>query len=480
MTHMQYVCLIVVLLGACAHPLSNVSHAALSTCEVPGAVPGDGLDDRLAIQDALTAQGCAHLPAGTYDIDTPTFVPPARRIYPMLTLSGSQLYGDGPESVLRFRGSAGFQDWEGVRLTGTGPTVHDLTLQTGSLTETSEQTHASKLLGPSTGARVSRMHYNHPIRGEEKGGDCIQVVAYNDGHLVSDVLISDNDFDHCDRSAVAVHSGTSFLTIQDNRFPDTGNTGLDFEGSGDTHDVLIVNNIFHLSPGPHGVCEIQLQLVDHVRVTGNVLNGRGIDIFQSDDVRLDHNEVTLVQLTSVPVVWVHKDSSRVLMDHNILTRAATTLPGNVITATPHNSGTPDHLIISDNLITQNVAANVIETAGVVSLYLIHNAFVFTPLLGNAYGLLANGSAGTLPIRTTDIQLDSNTWSGRLRGIVGLSGSYGGAGTVTSWGNASAGPVGGIVCGNVYSGAQVLGPVTSTHDKLPPPNCGLLGFVNVLP
>lgn len=470
--------------AGCTSASTVTASSSLTTAQtacLTSAVPGDGLDDRAAIQAACDAQHCAYLPAGVYDVDTIPVTPPARRQIPQIIANACTIYGDGQvATTLHFRGSASGQDWEGIRMTGVAPTVHSLSIQTGDVTEKLEQTHALKVLGPSAGPTVHHVTIDHPIPLTGKSGDCLQVVAYNDGRLVSGVRIRDNEFAHCDRSGVAIHSGTTDVEITDNHFPDTGNTGLDFEGTGDTSDVLIANNRFELSPGPHGQQEIQLQLISNVRVTGNVLAGRSIDVYQSDDVRIDHNTVTLTQASSAGVISVTKDSSRVSVDHNTLTRAASAGTGAIVRAVPHNTGTPDHLTVDGNVLTQATNGHVVDTIGVVGLYVTHNVVTYTGAANVGYGVLANGSgSNAVPdIRTTEIEVRDNAWTGPLHAVLGLSGSYGGSGTAASSGNVTSGAIGGIMCSNFSTGRGVSGPVTSTRDLMPIPACGPAGWITV--
>jgi Right handed beta helix region len=452
-----------------------------AACSVPAAIPGDGRDDRVAIQNALTSQGCAHLPAGVYDIDSIPVPPsPARRPPMMLDASGAELRGDGAGTLLAFRGSTGGQDWEGIRLAGAGSKLQDLSITTGAITETAEQTHAVRLLGPAIDAEVSRVSFNHPIR-VGKSGDCVQIVGFTDGREIARVAIRDNDFLHCDRSGVAVHSGTTNLEIVGNRFGDVGNSDLDFEGTGDTSDVLIRGNRFTMSPGPHGVGAIQLQLVERARVTDNVLDGRGIDVFQSDDVEIDHNEITLTQTTATPAIAVTKDSARTRILGNSITRVPSAGPGAVIAARPHNSGTPDHLEIGGNTLLQQTSFNVVTGSGLVGLRVRDNTIAYEgPVVDVMWGVLALGSAGTAGIRTTDVRVEGNTFSGPLRAAVSTSGSNFGAGTLDTSDNVATGVTHGIFCDNFDSQGKVLGPITSTGDSWPPPLCGPEGFIKPRP
>lgn len=469
---------------SCSRPGPITAARAVALSAAPAscltvAIPGDGIDDRAAIQAACDApQRCAYLPTGAYDVVTIPRPPlPGRRAIAMIVGDGCSIFGDGPaNTVVSFRGSASGQDWDGIRLTGTSPSLHDLTLRTtGAVTETTEWTHAVKMLGPSTGPSMYRVTIDHPILSGEKRGDCLDLVAYNDGRLITGGRIHDNEFEHCDRSGVAVHSGTRDLEITDNHFPDTGNTGLDFEGTGDTSDVLIAFNRFELSPGDHGQQEIQLQLVDDVRVTSNVLLGRSIDVHQGNRVRIDHNTITLTQPTSGAVISVGKDASHVTIERNTLTRSASAGPGSIVRAAPHGTGTPDHLTINDNVVTQLATGHIVEASGIVGLDVLRNHVTYAGGPG-FYGVWANGSAGEFGVRTTDVHVWGNTFTGPLRGVVGVSGSYAGAGSVGSSDNVTTGAIGGIVCSGVAAGSGVLGPVTSTRDSIPAPACGLAGFV----
>jgi Right handed beta helix region len=477
------VVLITALTAGTGQAFSSSASEPDAECSVPAAIPGDDHDDRVAIQNALTSQGCAYLPAGRYDIDSIQVTPPARRPPMMLDSVNAELFGDGPGTVLAFRGSTGGLDWEGIHMGGVGSALHDLSITTGAISDTVEQTHAVKLTGPATDTEIARVSFNHPIRVGVKSGDCIQLVGFNDGREIARVQIRENDFVHCDRSGIAVHSGTTQLEIVDNRFADVGNTDLDFEGSGDTSDVLIQRNTLTMSPGPHGVGAIQLQLIDHARVTDNVLDGRGIDVFQSDDIEIDHNTITLRQATGLPVISVGKDSARTRILDNSITREPSAGAGAVISAGPHGSGTPDHLEIGGNTLVQQTSFHVVSSSGLVGLYVRRNAISYSGALADEmWGVRALGSAGTAGtpgIRTTDVRVEGNTFDGALRAALATSGANSGVGTVDTSGNVATGATFGIFCDNFASQGGVTGPITSTGDSWPAPRCGPAGFVNVL-
>lgn len=458
--------LVVIFMMACLAPTS----AAATTCAVPSAIANDGLDDRAAIQDALDRQGCAYLPAGVYDIDTPVFVPPARRIYAMLTVSGSSLYGDGPSSLLRFRGSAGGQDWEGVRLTGTNSSLHDLAMDTASIFLTGEQTHASRIVGPAANPAIFNMTYSHPQRGEP-GGDCIQLVGYA-STLITNASIHDINFLKCDRSGVAIHSGAHGLRITNSYFHDTGDQDIDGEGSGENKDWVISHNTFALGTAPQGDFAIQLQSASNVRVTMNVFAARGVFAYSCTQCEFDHNQITRsTGASGRGAIEIIKASSFINVHDNVITRTASATDGPVIRLVPHNSGTPDHVTITHNVMTQETTGDIVYSSGLVALRIEYNDVTYAGSPGVRFGLQANGSAGTHGIRTTDLHVNANTWKGPLKAAIGISGSYMGAGTLQATLNVAS--VMGVFCANINTAGTILGPFEVLSNSWLPSVCGTL-------
>jgi len=407
----------------------------------------------------------------------------------MLEAHSARLFGDGPNTVIAFAGANGGQDWEGIRMTGVGSTLHDLSIDTRGLTGTVEQTAAVKVWDPDrhpvSDVEISDVSFDHPIHLGAKSGDCIQLVGFNDGREITRVKIHDNHFVHCDRSGVAVHSGTSQLEIRDNRFDDVGNTDLDFEGSGGTTDVLIQHNTMTLSPGLHGTGSMQLQLVDRVHVVDNVFGGRGMDLYQVRNVDIDDNTITLTQDTTVPVISVGKDSAHTRIHDNTITRESTAGANAVISAGPHGSGTPTDLVIEDNVLTQKTSYHVVNSLGLVGLTVQGNTISYSGERSDTmWGVRAVGTAGAFGVQTTNVLVKDNDFSGRLRGAVATSGSFFGAGRIDTARNTVTDGMLGIFCDNFAHQdgppliGGVAGPITSTADVWPAPRCGDPGFVKV--
>ncbi len=425
--------------------------------------PDSGLDCRAAIQSAIDTLGYAYLPAGSYYVDTPPNR--AAHAYAMLTAVGRQIFGDGRDVTrLLFRGSANHQDWRGIELGGDGGWVTDIGIDTSGLTSTSEQTHAVHTIGPATRPAVTRCRINHPVRGAEKGGDAVQFVGYDDGRLVSDVVVDDNDI-VADRSAVGVHSGVVGLVISNNR-TSAGNTDFDFEGSGGTRGVAIFGNVCELTPGVHGTGSLQFQGVVDAEVFDNRFDGRGFSIVSSSRINLHDNTIIQTQPNAAPVIEIIKDCDDVRMRDNTIVRAQSCGNGAVIHAGPHGTGTPTNIVIGpNNTVVQMTTGQVFVTEGVVGVHVVENTVIYGGDPGVSWGLIPNGST---TIRTDDVHVLGNEWQGPLKGIIGLSGSYAGCGSVESADNVATGSTYGIIGSGATTGAGITGPVTSTNDAMPAP------------
>lgn len=433
----------------------------------PDAIPDDGIDDLPALRSAFATRSCVRLTAGTYDLVTPASPYGGRRPYAVLGLpAGAELAGAGPGTTLRFSGDAGGIDWQGI---GAGTArIHDLAIDTATLVGTSEQTHAIRITGPATGTVIERVTFNHPQRGVLKGGDCIQFACYA-ATPCSGARIRNNMFAHCDRSGVAIHSGTSDLEITDNAFPDTGDQDIDGEGTGDNDGWLVAHNTFGLGPAAQGDMSIQIQASKHVRITDNTFAGRGLFLYGCSGCELDRNIITrTTSVASEGVIEIDKDSADVNVHDNTITRAAVAGVGYVIGATPHGTGTPSNLTINDNKLIQHTDGNVINATGVVELVIKRNTITYDGAPGTAAALLAVGSTTT---RTTGIEFSGNTMTGLLSSCVRVSGSYGGTGSVTMTGNRADRALQGLRCENVYAGSMVSGPVTTSDNAWPAPLCG---------
>lgn len=463
------------LIFGCAGPATiSSTQQGITSCAqiVPqdctvGATANDGLDDRAAIQAACAQQHCAYLPAGTYDIDTPAPPPGGRRIYAMIDATACQIFGDGASTVLNFRGDLALQDWEGILLAGNSPSVHDLAINTANIENTTEQTHAIRELGPTTGAQIYHVTFNHPQRGEI-GGDCVQHVCYAPDKLCTNSTIYWNKFLACDRSGVACHSGCEGLQITDNEFYNTGDQDIDGEGSGDNRGWLIARNVFNTDGATVGTA-VQLQGLDTAHIVSNSFNGRGLFLYSASNVELDHNAVIQTVPTAVAVIDISKTSNHTNIHDNIIIRAASAGNGQVIHAGPHSSGTPTDVTVQSNLLVQNTAGDVFNASGLVGLNFNGNTVTYN---GGA-GFNVVQSNGSIAVRSSDIHVNNNQISGAPIAVLGIAGSYAGVGTFQAVGNSAPGASYGIRCQNIATGGQIIGPA-DVHDNIWHPSiCGSL-------
>ena len=159
------------------------------------------------------------------------------------------------------------------------------------------------------------------------------------------------------------------------------------------------------------------------------------------------------------------------MHDNVITRAASATNGPVIRLVPHNSGTPDHVTITHNVMVQETTEDLVFSSGVVTLRIEYNDLTYAGSPGQRFGLQAIGSAGTYGIRTTDLHVNANTWKGPLKAAIGVSGSYMGAGTLQATLNVAS--VMGVFCGNINSAGTILGPFDVVSNSWLPSQCGTL-------
>jgi hypothetical protein len=431
------------------------SYLSFSLTACSSEVPDDGLDDTAGVQAAINAR-CPLAP-GVYDIDMAPTPPVGRRRYSMLTVgSGKELSGAG--AILRFRGNAGLQDWRGVEMTGAAPSVHDIRFETPDLVGTVEQTHAIRITGPSSSPSVHDVDFDHPYRGLD-GGDCIQAVGYLPtpitdlyvGHITGD----------CDRSAVAMHSGVDGAVVEYVTAA-AGDQIVDGEGSGEgSRNWLITHNTFGTRPSDQGAFGLQLQLTDHVRVTDNVFDGRGIVVYSGTDIEIDDVDITRRAASGEAAIEIIKEATNVRIHSVRVERTASAGAGSVIRVTPHGTGFASDVSIGPAaVLVQRAGGNVIDTSGLVGLDVDRVTIAYLGPTNGAYGVSALGAVAK---QTTGLAIQDSVFSGPLAAFARISGSYAGTGTLASTRNIAIGATQGLRCENA---AGIVGPVTSTGDTMP--------------
>jgi hypothetical protein len=461
---------LLVLLAGCAGPALRVqlgpSELLLGAPGCSQATPGDDLDDLGAIQAAINARCC--LGPGTYDVDTPAAPPGGRRPYAMLTVPlDAVLCGAGPTTVIRFRGSAGGQDWRGIQLAGGG--IHDVLLDTSQLVGTSEQTHAIHVRGPATGL-IDRVSIHHPERIAGgvtlPGGDCIDVVGYAPAELVVGLVIRDSQFLACDRGGIQVHGGTLNLTVTGNEFHRTGNLDLNSEGSGGSSHWIIAGNRFRASDGNHSEYAIALDLVDTVSVVDNQIE-RGVYLYSCTHCSLVKNAITMTGGSAVETGTIEaiKGSNDLVIEENVIRRPATQDFGPLLHVGPHGTAQSVGVRVIHNELIQETTSDMIYAEGVADLAIVDNALEYRAAATGAAGVRLLGSA---TYGTSKVALVGNTFAGPLRSAVmtGGSGERQGIGSLLSAWNIAEAP--GLACVNT-SGIQ--GPLLLIYNSWPAAICG---------
>lgn len=462
--HRVVAALALVTVATGCHPTATYTSAPIFNAICPASAPEPGQDATSLVQAAISAR--CRLPAGVYEIATPA-PNEARRRYDMLTVAaGQSLCGSGPATVLRFAGDAAGQDWRGV---GLASELCDLTLDTSALTGTSEQTHAARVPPGSKGVRIHGVTFVHPIRGTQKGGDCVDIVGYTDA-LVRDTIISDNVFAHCDRASIQVHSGAVGLTIERNLFLDTGDFDINSEPGGASSDWLVTTNEFHASASNQGAFAVAFDLVQSARLVANSLE-RGVYLYGCKGCEVSGNTITAKSGHSANqgTIDAIKGTSDLTIADNAITRTSTQDTGPVIHVGPHGTEQSRTIRIVANRLEQNTPSDVISIEGAQDVTIAGNEASYTLAGGNVNGVRLQGSGGDNATPISGVTITDNTFSGMLRSAVFMAGAANraGVGSVTMNGNRSERP--GLLCENL---SGIKGPVTLVYNTWMPGSCGV--------
>lgn len=457
---------IIALAAACTPAVSSsTSLMQLPSCST--ATPDDGVDDTTAIQSAIAARCC--LGAGVHDIDTPPQPPVGRRRYNMLTVAtGQELCGAGAASTtIRFHGDGGNQDWRGIEM--TGGKLHDVTIETGELVGTVEQTHAVHVTGPAQGITISDVTINHPIRGMLPGGDCIDLVGYPTA-LIRDVVVRDSVLAHCDRGGVQAHSGVVGLTVERVQFMDTGDLDINSEGSGASSIWTIANNTFAGSSSNQGATAIALDLVDNVVVVGNVM-ARGVYLYSCTHCSIVRNTIEQSSgATTAAVIEAIKASNELTIVDNTIRRIASQRTGPLIHIGPHGTGRSINVRVVSNVLEQQTPTDIALIEGMSGLRFDDNdaAYLAAPVAA-AFGVRILGSGGEFGTIAERISIVGNHFSGPLSAAVYVTGAGNrqGIGSVHAAWNSS--DTTGFRCGELTG---ISGPLTLVYNTWPAGPCGM--------
>ena len=413
-----------------------------------GAVPNDGLDDRVAAQraidDAAINGGDVCFGPGTWDLTRSpagTYNRFAALSWhaPHVNLRGAGVYA----TTLKVSGDQGASAMFVISLDpgSRGSSITDFTIDTTAMTNTDEQTHALAIgtgvctttngtcSMPVADTTVQRVRFNHPVRANERKGDCVALL----GNLVTTPTINtkllDLDFRACARSGIASQRGVQGLIVSRCYFDgdNIGATMFDGEATGGGWDkgLVVSDNIFvRVAPGGDTYA-LTMTSQTHYSIAHNMFLGRGLFAYRTTDGVIDGNVIDSVDtLAETGVIELGNQTERVAIANNTARRRGQT--GSVIKLQPHSGGLPTGVAITGNTLLNDTDGPAI---------FLHSPVDMT-VTGNQ--MIGNGGAASMAVyvaaisrQVENLAINSNTIRGMPFAGVRLSGTatFGFAATV---------------------------------------------------
>lgn len=449
-----------------------------------GALPDDGVSDRVPIQaaiDAAVAQpdgGTVCLGPGRWTLDR---APPGSfNRFAALSTHGHNLTirGSLPETVLELVGDQGASTTivlsidpgaEHIRVT-------DLTIDTGAAINTAEQTHAVATSGTCGGAtcmpirnvEIDHVAFRHPRNTPARKGDCIRLLGNTVGTEVWGVRVHDNTGD-CARSFVEIQRGVHDLIVDRNTITCvTCDQDVDGEPSGVVGDIgrptgiVISSNTFIDGPAVQGDFSIALTSITGATVTGNTME-RGIVSYRSKDVAIVGNVISASRMTSGRgVIDVANACDGLVIASNVIRRGG--VAGPVIALGPHSGTTCSGAMVQGNRITQGTLSFGVKMESASNTLVTNNQIAFTapaPAYSAVYSrsVLA-GEATTALLIAHNLITGSVTYGVTLETYPGTFGAG-----VSVAGNTATGTMFGLRING--SPGEFSAPVTSSANTMGP-------------
>lgn len=332
-----------------------------------GALPDDGVDDRPAIQAALTAAcvtgGEVRLLPGTYDLTRAG--PGARNQFAALAWScpGVSLRGAGEYlTTLRMSGDIGNATTYVISLDPgvIGSRLSDFTIDTSATYNSSGQYHAIAIgsgIGDSpTGppvldVTVERVAFRHPQATGERG-DCIRVLGNTVGSETRNIRLIDLNFLSCGRSGVEIQRNANDITIRGCYFDADliGGTPIDGEATGGGWDrgLVIEGNTFRRRLPAGEPYAVTLTSQKNWRVSNNFFDGRGLGLYRTTDGVVASNNFDGEAQTGAGLINSGNITDRLVISNNTIRR--TGLAGHAIKIEPHSGQLPKYITIANNQI----------------------------------------------------------------------------------------------------------------------------------
>jgi len=334
-----------------------------------GAIPDDGLDDRVpaqqALDDASASGGRVCFGIGRWDLSRAPVGSYNR--FAALSMHGAhvEVVGAGPLTVLAMSGDQGGATTSVISIDpgASDVKVKDLTIDTSGMTNTDEQTHAIQIGSgvcttsngtcsmPVEDISVEAVRFLHPpaAPGQRKG-DCIRLVGNTAATQVRRVKIIGGTFEKCARSGISVQRNVNSLKVIGNHFlPNRWDQAFDGEatgGEGDAGLELIGNTFDEDTTIAQGDFSVALTSQSGAVISGNTFNGRGILLYRTQDVTLTGNRFDATMKSEQGVIVANNLAERLLIGHNVVRRRGT---GGPLVRVQHHSGHfASHVIINSN------------------------------------------------------------------------------------------------------------------------------------
>ena len=389
-----------------------------------GAVPDDGVDDRVPVQaaiDAATTAGggtvclgsgrwrVSRAPVGSYDR------------FAALSTHGAHVTftGTGPGTVLEL---AGDQQAAAVSVMSLDPgasdiTVQRLTIDTSAATNTDEQTHAIEIGSgvcttangtcsmPVADVTVRDVVFTHPPTPGVRKGDCIRLLGNTAATAVKRVTITGGSFVDCARSGISVQRNVFSLAVLGNHFGEQiGDTAFDGEATGGDFDdgLRLEGNSFADSTVNFSA---SLTSYRHATITGNTFSGKGLSLYRTQDVVVADNTFDVTAISGAGVVDAQNTTTGDKIAGNIIRRHG--VSGPAIRIQPHSGAFPAQMTVTGNTIALDGDSDAIYGDSVHEIGIRDNDITFTESATDGSGITLQGISG--PIE--DATITGNTDAG---------------------------------------------------------------------
>jgi hypothetical protein len=348
-----------------------------------GAVPDDGKSDTAAIQAAIDEAADKQQPVclgkGVFELERTREFGSLR-----ITKGPLEIYGVGPETILRMSGAGNRADWRGIDIKGArAVSMHDLTIDGLGAYDTHEQTHLV-FINPGTHdvtfdhVMFGPMRTNGQKVGEGIGGDCLRLLGQR-GNEATDITVVHSTFHNCDRSGISLQRGLRRVLIAHDTVEGTGDQEIDFEptGKGTIEDVFMVDLIVKRDPQAQGAAAIAIgghkeQLTRHVVLSDSTITGGGLFLLDVADVQLLRNKIDFGAQNTNPTINIMRRASEIRISNNEIVRPVTAAAGPVLAAQHLSKQMPRGITFEHNTIVQETSSPVVRMMSTNDIAVIDN------------------------------------------------------------------------------------------------------------